>query len=918
MQTTRSSVLGAAKSTSAARRQSNPANSATSAAAPLHDDALLPYNAKRNFGVTPEPQGQAEASGERLSYVIQKHWASSLHYDFRLELGGTLKSWAVPKGPSFDPKAKRMAVQVEDHPMAYAGFEGTVPPKQYGAGKVIVWDAGSWTPVGDPQQGYRDGNLKFELHGHKLMGRWVLVRIKGKSEKQVPWLLIKEKDAFARPSSAYSVVDELPDSVASLPTPTPTPTPTPSREPDADEPPSLPSLTPEAIAAALPDRLAPQLATLAAAPPPDAADWLCEIKFDGYRMLLRIDAEGPRLITRNGHDWTSRLRSLQHAIAGMKLPAGWYDGEIVVPNDEGIPDFAALQRSFEIESTGNVVLYLFDLPYFDGHDLRAVPLEARRAILKHVVAASASTSAHVRFSEAFDASPQSMVASACKLGLEGVIAKRRSSRYQSSRSTDWIKLKCGQRQEFVIGGYTEPQGARSGFGSLLLGVHDTEGALRYAGNVGSGFSQKALAEITKALEPLARSTSPFAPDTKLEGRPHWVAPTLVAEVSFGEWTRSGSVRHAVFRGLRTDKDAAAIVREKAVRLSGAKVASARAGAGASASATASASASAGATASASARTKGGSQALAERLHVTNPQRVIDPSTGITKIELVRYCALVGDLMMKHLKGRPVSLVRAPTGVDGQLFFQKHAETEKLPGIRQLDPALYISHPAMLEVASKQGVLSAAQWNVVEFHTLNTGTASFEHPDRMVFDLDPGDGVPWAHVQEAALLMRAFLAQLGLASFLKTSGGKGLHVVVPLRKVHDWDTVKGFSQAIVQHMAKTIPQRFVARSGPKNRLGRIFIDYLRNGLGATTVCAWSARARPGLGISVPVGWAELPSLRGGDHWTVKTVHERLDTGNQPWNEYARAARSLTAAMAALGYQPTPTLGAAPNKEPRCHA
>ena len=841
-------------------------------------DDLTAYRTKRNFSLTPEPQGEAGPGAAPRSFVIQKHWASSLHYDFRLELDGTLKSWAVPKGPSFDPKSKRMAVQVEDHPLSYASFEGTIAPKQYGAGKVIVWDAGIWTPLGDPDQGLRDGNLKFELHGHKLQGRWVLVRMKAKSEKQVPWLLIKEKDAFARAAAEYSVVDELPDSVAALPKKmTDAAQTTPVNSTPAG---SLPAA---AIRAALPEKLSPQLATLAAAPPPEAADWLYEIKYDGYRMLLRIDGGDLRLMTRNGHDWTAKLKSLHDDVARMKLPDGWYDGEIVVPNDDGIPDFGALQRSFDAASTGEIVLYLFDLPYFDGHDLRALPLDARREVLQRVLARSPSE--RVRFSEVFEASPQSLVASACKLGLEGIIAKRRSSHYQCARSTDWIKLKCSQRQEFVIGGFTDPQGERAGFGALLLGVHDADGVLRYAGNVGSGFNEKSLASITRSLKSKVQTRSPFVAGTKVEGRPHWVAPTLIAEVSFAEWTRSGHIRHAVFRGLREDKDASAIVREKAVLVKPGKASSANA--------------------------KGGAQSLAKRVHVTNPDRVIDSRTGITKIDLIRYYDLVGDLMMKHLKSRPVSLVRAPEGVDGQLFFQKHAETEKLPGLRQLDPALYISHPAMIEVASKQGLLSAAQWNVIEFHTLNTGTSSFKHPDRMVFDLDPGEGVPWAQVQEAAQLTQAFLTQLGLPSFLKTSGGKGLHLVVPLRRVHDWDTVKGFSQAIVQHMAKTIPQRFVAKSGPKNRVGKIFIDYLRNGLGATTVCAWSARARPGLGISVPVAWPELASLRGGDHWTVKTVHERLDTGNQAWDGYAKAARSLSAAMAALQFQPT--RGRAPPKE-----
>lgn len=843
---------------------------------PAHDP-LHAYQAKRDFALTPEPaeggQTGAQSVADHLRFVVQKHWASSLHYDFRLELDGTMKSWAVPKGPSFDPSVKRMAVQVEDHPLAYADFEGTIPAQQYGAGKVIVWDAGTWIPLHDPQQGVRDGNLKFELQGHKLHGRWVLVRMQGKGEKQAAWLLIKEKDSFARASAAYSVVDELPASVKSLgPSPRGADVAGEGHRSATDH--DLHDLPIEAVPSALPHTLAPQLATLVAGPPSDAAEWLYEIKFDGYRMLVRNDASGARLLTRNGHDWTAKLRPLQSAFEGLKLPPGWYDGEIVVPNEAGIPDFGALQQAVDTQRTNDVVLYLFDVPYAAGHDLRGVPLQARRSFLRALLAPSSSD--HVHFSEAFAAAPQSVVASACKLGLEGVIAKRRSSTYRSSRSTDWLKLKCSQRQEFVIGGYTAPQGARTGFGALLLGVNDAQGVLQYAGDVGTGFTERVLKDLKKDLDARVRSTSPFAVGAKIEGWPQWVTPTRVAEVSFGEWTRAGHIRHAVFRGLRTDKEASMIVREKALRLPSGKASSVSAGRPA--------------------------PALSEHRHVTNPQRVIDARTGTTKLELVRYYDLIGDLMMKHLKGRPVSLVRAPDGVEGQLFFQKHAETEKLPGIRQLEPGLDIDHPPMIEVAGKQGLLSAAQWNVVEFHTLNAGTVTFEHPDRMVFDLDPGEGLAWSQVQEAAELMHAFLAQLGLPSFLKTSGGKGLHVVVPVKRLHDWDTVKGFSQAVVAHMAKTIPQRFVARSGPKNRVGRIFIDYLRNGLGATTVCAWSARARPGLGISVPVAWGELPSLHGGDHWSVKTVHERLDVGNEPWIGYARAARGLTSAMSALGYAP----------------
>jgi bifunctional non-homologous end joining protein LigD len=468
-----------------------------------------------------------------------------------------------------------------------------------------------------------------------------------------------------------------------------------------------------------------------------------------------------------------------------------------------------------------------------------------------------------------------VVASACKLGLEGVIAKRLDSTYVSRRSTAWIKLKCSQRQEFVIGGYTDPQGSRVGIGALLLGVHDKSRVLQYAGKVGTGFDDRTLGSLKARLDKLTTAKSPFSKAAAIEGRPHWVKPQLVAEVSFGEWTRAGIIRHSVFHGLRADKPAGAIVRE---RPAAKKKVAKRGGAAAA----------------------NESHALNPSLRVTHPERVIDPSTGITKIELVRYYGLVGDLMMAHLKGRPVSLVRAPRGVDGQLFFQKHAETEKLPGIRQLDPALYISHPPLLEIADRRGILSAAQWNVVEFHTQNTGTKSLQHADRMIFDLDPGEGVAWAKVRDAARLVHAFLKELGLPAFLKTSGGKGLHVVVPLHESHDWDTVKGFSKAVVIHLAKTIPQRFVAKSGPKNRVGKIFVDYLRNRVGATTACGWTARARPGLGISVPVAWEELSSLKGGDHWTVRTAHVRLDKGNRAWDGYARSACRLTAAMQMLNY------------------
>ena len=829
-------------------------------------DPLKAYKAKRNFAITSEPAEGGKANEVQRSFVIQKHWATRLHYDFRLELDGTMKSWAVPKGPSLDPRDKRMAVHVEDHPISYNTFEGVIPPGQYGAGKVIIWDKGYWVPEGDPRKGYQAGNLKFELHGHKLHGKWALIRMKKNDEKQEAWLLIKEKDAMARPSTEYSIVDALPDSVVKLAAPKPAARAAPAQPAAAKRSTRSRGMPDGAVKAALPDALKPQLATLVDAAPADADNWLYEIKFDGYRMLARIDGKDVRLITRNGNDWTDKLPALHAALSKMKLPPGWYDGEMVVLNDKGIPSFQALQNAFDRTRTESIVYYVFDIPYFQGYDLRGVALSERRALLADALKKPVPL---VRFSEAFEAPHQDVVASACRLGLEGVIGKRKNSRYVSRRSPDWIKLKCTQRQEFVIGGYTDPQGSRVGIGSLLLGVHDAEGKLRYSGNVGTGFDSRTLSDLRSKLEALAQNTNPFADKTGIDKKAHWVKPVLLAEVSFGEWTDTGRVRHAVFHGLRTDKKAAAIIREKPVHMPSASV---------------------------SPPVK-----LPANLKITHPERVIDASSGITKLQLIEYYALIAPLMMPHLKSRPVSLVRAPDGIGGELFFQKHLEKSTMPGVQALDPSLDPDHAPLLEIARPEGLLAAAQMNVVEFHTWNALKSKIDKPDRMTLDLDPGEGVSWPTMQESAHLVRAFLEQLKLASFIKTSGGKGLHIVVPLKKLYDWDTVKNFSQAIVQHLATTLPQRFVLKSGPKNRVGKIFIDYLRNGFGATTVAAWSARSRPGLGVSVPISWIELDSLASSAHWTIANIHDRIEIGNNPWQTYAESSQSLSMAMKLLNFK-----------------
>jgi bifunctional non-homologous end joining protein LigD len=604
------------------------------------------------------------------------------------------------------------------------------------------------------------------------------------------------------------------------------------------------------------------------APPSNSSEWLFEIKFDGYRLLARVQKKKIQLMTRNGNDWTSRMPALVKAIERAALPDGWYDGEIVVPGENGLPDFQALQGAFDSSRTSQIVYYLFDLPFCDGEDLRAWPLIERRARLQSLL--EDRTNATLRFSETFDVPARDIVASACRLGLEGVIGKKKDSPYVSRRSSNWIKLKCSLRQEFVIGGYTLPQGSRSGIGSLLLGVHDDQGKLKYAGNVGTGFNVKSLSDIRQKLDALQSDKNPFSSATGIDKKARWVKPVLVAEVSFGQWTNTGRIRHSVFQGLRADKPAKLITRETAMPAAAAPAPT--------------------------------PDTPLSKLKVTNPDRIVDKESGVKKIDLIRYYALVAPLMLEHLKGRPVSLVRAPEGVGGQMFFQKHLETAKMTGVRQLSPKLDPDHDPLMEVVSAQGLLSAAQMNVIEFHTWNAVKTLIGKPDRMTFDLDPGKGVEWPAMQEAALVMRSFLHELELVSFVKTSGGKGLHVVVPLTRRHDWDTVKGFSHAVVLHLAKTLPKRFAAKSGPRNRVGKIFIDYLRNGFGATTVAAWSARARPGMGVSAPVDWDEVEHLKSSAQWHVRNIHERLDRGNDPWKDYAKSAQGLGKAMKILGYKP----------------
>ncbi|MDR5878165.1 DNA ligase D [Caballeronia sp. LZ032] len=893
------------------------------------------YQRMRAFDKTPEPSGAAKRAARArktakppakssLSFVIQEHDARRLHYDFRLELDGTLKSWAVPKGPSLDPTVKRLAVHVEDHPLDYGSFEGEIPEGNYGAGSVIVWDRGTWAPqagsFADAQREYEKGKLKFTLDGEKLQGGWTLVKshMRGSGDKE-QWLLIKERDDTARPESEYDVLLKRPGSVMSdapgargkdgavlerserktaakkAPAKTPARKKTSAAQANGHDHPdivatrsaeSLRTLSHEpaiegAVKAKLPTTFKPQLATLVDAAP-FGDDWAYEIKFDGYRVLARIDTvKGKRRIaifTRNGNDWTAKFPKQVQALEQLEIESGWLDGEAVVLDARGLPDFQALQNAFDAGRPQDIVVYFFDVPWLNGYDLRDVPLVQRRALLKALV--EPAEDPVLRYSQDFAFHADDLLKSACDMALEGIIGKRIDSGYVSGRGNAWIKLKCRRRQEFVIGGYSEPTGSRGQFGALLLGVYDAHGKLQYAGRVGTGFDHALLVAVKKELDKRETKRMPFASEPQERSRTpvHWVKPELVAECNFAEWTKERIVRQASFVSLRDDKPARQIVKEEPVaakKTTATKKTAARK--------------------TTAAKKAKAASAEVEGVKISHPDRVIDKSSGSRKIDVVEYYASVAQWMLPHLKDRPVSLVRAPEDIGGELFFQKHSAKLAIPHIKQ-HPDIDPGHPPLLTIESAGALAGCAQMGTIELHTWNALASNLEKPDRMVFDLDPGEGVGWERMIEAARLTRELLAELGLESFCKTSGGKGFHVIVPLVKQAGWDDVKDFSQAVAQHMASTLPKLFSAKMGMQNRKGKIFIDYLRNNRGSSTVAAFSLRARPGLGASMPIAWDELDDVTSGDQWNIGNAHERLDAlKHDPWAGYDKARKRLSAEM-----------------------
>ena len=905
--------------------------------------ALERYREKRDFKKTPEPRGSVAPRPHRdLSFVIQKHAASHLHYDFRLELNGVLLSWAVPKGPSLDPADKRLAMHVEDHPIEYGSFEGIIPAKQYGGGTVLLWDRGTWIPKGDPVAGYAKGHLKFELDGEKLKGGWTLVKTHGSKyggkSGDKAWLLIKENDSFAQRGAEARIVDDAPESVLSGR----------SLEDIAEQrehvwhsnqsvaanvragavskAKSSPAKSRKnaggvsaivgARVAKLPTSLSPMLATLVDAIP-TSDEWLHEIKFDGYRMLCRIDKGKVTVFSRNGKEWTAALNRIAEAVGELGLEAAWLDGEVTIVDDRGRTSFQALQNALSDPKGERLVYFVFDLLYLDGYDLQGVALSDRKRLLRTLIP---KTAGRVRFSVDVPGSGAEFFKQACALGLEGAVSKRADSTYHGgTRTRDWVKVKCGQRQEMVIGGFTDPQGSRGGFGALLLGVYEPDGKLRYSGKVGTGFNDKILASLRRKLDGLAQSSSPFVnPPRGFEAKGvHWVKPQLVAEIAFTEWTQDGTLRHPSFQGLREDKKAAEVVRERPVHETGTTSVNAVSEPAKEASkpkqmikpketttkppkpaTKPSRPALPKAVGGDFAKTKSAAESsdTIAGVKLSHPEKLLYPEAKLAKQDLARYYESIAEWILPQVTDRPLSLVRCPDGWSGECFYQKHESKSVNPAVTRMVVPEGGGKATYMAANSVSALVALTQWGVLELHPWGSRKPRLDRPDRLIFDFDPDDAVSWDELVSAVGVLRTLLSDLGLSGFLKTTGGKGLHVVLPIRATLDWDQAKGFAKAVADLMARTFPDRFLAVMSKSRRKGKIFIDYLRNASGATAIAPYSLRARANAPVATPIGWDELSQDVRFDHFNLRTVPTRLSAlRSDPWADFLELRQSISKAM-----------------------
>ena len=862
----------------------------------MDKSGLASYRAKRDFSLTSEPAGKAAVSeGQGLRFVIQRHDATRLHYDFRLELDGVFKSWAVTRGPSLDPHDKRLAVEVEDHPLDYGDFEGTIPKGQYGGGTVQLWDRGTWIPEGDPHQGLKKGDLKFRLEGERLGGGWVLVRMKWdkKGGKRTNWLLIKHRDEVAVEGNGDAILKD-PKSIASgrnlkeialgagtAPTPFMTGKKRPagavwnSKDPvkkNTTERPVRKGAKAKAVSK-MPAFVEPQLCKLVERAPAGAG-WAHEVKFDGYRIQLRVEGGEVELRTRKGLDWTKKFESV--AKAASVLPDCLIDGEVVALDHHGAPDFAALQAALSDGKTDDLIFFAFDLLFAGGEDLRELPLSERKARLKELLADAKAKKPVLRYVEHFETGGQAVLDSACRMHLEGIVSKELDAPYRSGRTTSWTKAKCRAGHEVVIGGWTS-EGTR--LRSLLAGVHrpDDKGGkkLVYVGRVGTGFGEETMQRLLPKLKAVESKTSPFAAGASppKEANMHWATPDLVAEIEFAGWTGASNVRQAAFKGLREDKPADEIEAEKPSKTKLAPVVPSGAR---------------------RARTLGGSLAVMG-LIISKPDKKLWPQEGFTKLDLAQYYEAVGPWMLDHIKGRPLSIVRLPDGVGGETFFQRHA----MPGMSHLIDQRPVKgdRKPYIEINRVEGLIAAAQIAAIELHPWNCVPGNPEAPGRLVFDLDPAPDVAFKEVVAGALELKKRLEALGLVAFCKTTGGKGLHVVVPLKAEKnppDWDTAKMFCKEICRRLADDQPEQYVLNMAKKDRTGRIFLDYLRNDRTATAVAPLSARARPGALVSMPIEWSQVKAGLDPKRYDIKTAPTILAKA-KPWAGYDKGARPLRAVI-----------------------
>jgi bifunctional non-homologous end joining protein LigD len=823
---------------------------------------LKPYREKRDFTKTQEP---APKLGQKpgWQFVVQKHDARRLHFDLRLELNGVLKSWAVTKGPSLIPGVKRLAVQTEDHPMDYLEWEGVIPKGEYGGGTMIVWDRGTWGPDGDPEKGLKKGHLQFILSGNRLKGLWDLVRINRRAgEKKDPWLLIKRTDEFAISSEDDEPVAKEHKSVISKR----------SNEDLAKQKdirpdhaarqkvqkgwqiplPEVSKLT-GAKKGILPVFVEPSLALLAEKPP-SGPNWLHEIKYDGYRMQARLDGGKVKLLTRKGLDWTKRFSSIAQALKALPLSSGLLDGELIVQDESGVSSFSGLQSDLKSGKHSRMVYMVFDMLYCEGTNLTGVPLLQRKEALQAILS-TLPLNSPVRFSEHLDVGADELLQHACRLGLEGIISKQPDSKYVSSRSGLWIKSKCNLRQEFVIVGFMPSTATRAAIGSLVLGYYDGS-ALVHAGRVGTGYSNALARDLMKTLQLLETSQPKFknavAPVSSRGVK--WVKPQLVAEVEYRGWTSDNLLRQASFKGLREDKAPTEIRREQT-----------------------------------------GSTAMQKDVSIsefrlTHPERVLWEDAGVTKEGLAEFYASIADWILPHITNRVLSLVKCPDGAGEKCFYAKHAWKGADKSLKLVDVG---DGEPMVAISDLGGLMALVQSSVLEIHPWGSKIKNIDLPDRLTFDLDPGEGVEWARVIAGAQEIRERLKPLKLESFVKTTGGKGLHVVVPLKPKASWEVAKNFCQSLAEAMAHDSPEKFVSVMTKSKRRGRIFVDYLRNGRGATAVAAYSTRAREGAPVSTPLTWEELATGIRANHYTVENLRQRLDFVKQdPWEGYFETRQSLS--------------------------